>query len=95
MPSEWSLAKEPYTSNRGNYVTEQEERFGRFGDNPQLPVTATRIEKRKNENFIGITKITMHIPGFIPYSDAWHRAIIQGQGKNPRSTFLKDSTTAN
>jgi len=99
-PPEWSLPKQPHTSNRGNYDTEHGERFGHFGDNPRqlLPATVTRIEKRKDENFIGTTKVTMHIPGytgFIPYSDTWHRATIQGQAKNPRSTFLKNNTTAN
>lgn len=100
VPPEWSLPKQPHSSNRGNYDTEQEDRFGCFGDNPRerLPATATKIEKRRDENFIGTTKVTMHIPGytgFIPYSDAWHRSTTQGYGKNPRGTFLKNNATAN
>eukprot|EP00826_Nyctotherus_ovalis_P060156 TRINITY_DN8416_c0_g1_i9.p3 TRINITY_DN8416_c0_g1~~TRINITY_DN8416_c0_g1_i9.p3 ORF type:complete len:129 (-),score=31.44 TRINITY_DN8416_c0_g1_i9:260-646(-) len=97
---EWSLPRPPHTSNRGTYSTEHEERFGRFGDNPrqQLPATATRVARRRDENFAGTAKATMQTPGytgFIPHSDVWHKAAAQGCGLKPRSTFLKNNATAN
>lgn len=98
--AEWSLPRPAHTSNRGTYGTEQEERFGRFGDNPrqQLPATATQLVRRRDENFAGTIKVTMHTPGytgFVPLSDAWHKAAAHGCGLNPRSSFLKNNATAN
>ena len=97
---EWSLPKTAYSSSRGYYITEHEARFGKFGDNPraQLPSAATKIETKKEENIIGTTKLTSHIPGytgFIPQSDACHKASEHGACDRPRTTFLKNNIIEN
>jgi len=93
---EWTLPKTAYSSTRGYYVTEAEARFGKYGEKPRdvLPSDAEKIVTKKDENIIGTTKLTSHIPGytgFIPISDANHVASQHGNCARPRTTFLKNN----
>jgi len=90
----WSAPKQPYTSKRGHYSTEQEGNFGHWGHRPRdlLPPTATQLLPKTEDNYLGTTKVTYRTPGytgFIPQSDVSHEATEQGKGRRPKSTLFK------
>lgn len=62
----WSINRTAYSSNRGTYMTEFADSFGKMGHNPRniLNAESAAAENKKNELSVGTTKVTKHIPGY-------------------------------
>merc|ERR1719327_1700750 len=60
----WSINRQAYISNRGNYTSEFADSMGNFGHNPRdtLGADATKQGNKCNELTVGTTKTTTHIP---------------------------------
>jgi hypothetical protein len=96
----WSINRSAYSSNRGTYMTEFNDSFGKNGHNPRsiLNHESAGATNKKNELSVGTTKVTKHIPGyngFIPQVDFNDKCLDQSRLDKNRETIIKQNIVEN